>query len=147
MKAVCVRCGAAKGAWDRICPACGQVPEGDGLLVAWLLGDAHLTEPELERAALRIRAGEAVRPSARMLDAARRALGIHAEHDTGLTQAQRLGLLALGFLVSPAPGLAMWWSWRGRYPRSALQALGLSLPTSILVTLGFCAMWIMDQAR
>ncbi|MEZ4240803.1 MAG: hypothetical protein R3F59_32540 [Myxococcota bacterium] len=59
----------------------------------------------------RIRAGEVIRPSGRMLDKARRALGRHLETDAGLTVAQRLGLLATSVLVTPLLSgvLFVWW--------------------------------------
>ena len=45
-----MRCGSLKPSYDDICPSCGHRPEGEGLLVAWLLSDMHLHRDELARA-------------------------------------------------------------------------------------------------
>ena len=132
MRAVCLRCGASREHYDRICPSCGHQPAGDGLLVAWLLSDANLSEAELDGVAERVRKGESVHPSRRMLRRARRALGADFSTDPGLSVGQRLALLATSLLITPLVGwvLAIWW--REQKPRAALQALALSLPASVL---------------
>lgn len=134
MTAICVRCGGRKSAFDQICPACGHRPGGEGLLVAWLLSSAHLDEAGLERASERIRAGESIRPSARMLDKARRALRAHLSTDPGLGARGVLGLFAANVVVTPLIGwtLALWW--REERPRAALQAVAVSLPCTVLFT-------------
>jgi hypothetical protein len=134
MAAVCLRCGTTKSAFDRVCSRCGHAPEGDGLLTAWLLSDQWLSEPELGQAAARIARGEAPRPSARLLDQARRELGQHLTQDPGLGPWRRLMLLLLGVFVTPAVGLAIAWTWWMRYPRAAREALWVSLPTSVVLT-------------
>lgn len=131
-RAICLRCGAEKGTSASICPACGHRPEGDGLLVAWLLSDAHVDDAALDAIATRIRAGEPLRPSEPMLERARRALGRHAAQDPGLPASTRLALLATSIVLTPAVGLVCWASWRDRRPRSATQALWLSLPAGLL---------------
>lgn len=140
-RAICLRCGAAKAAPEGICPACGHRPEGEGLLVAWLLSDAHLPPERLEAAAVRIREGQSVRPSAAMLDKARRALGLHAHADPGLSRRQRLGLLASSLLFTALPGVVLWAWWRQDRPRSARQALWLSLPAGAITTAAVIATW------
>ncbi len=134
MKAVCVKCGGERSGFDQICPACGYRPDSEGLLVAWLLSAESLSDDELKQVQLRIRKGESIRPSARMLDKARRALGNHFSTDLGLTVVQRLGLLATSLLLTPMVGwvIALWY-WNER-PRAALQALALSLPATVLFT-------------
>lgn len=131
-QAVCGRCGGRKPDYDRICPHCGFRPEGDGLLVAWLLSSHHRDAAELDAIADRIREGELVRPSKRMLAAARRGLGRSWGSDPGMSRRQRLALLATSLLLTPLVGwvLALWW-WGSR-PRAALQALALSAPASAL---------------
>src|SRR5688500_10630396 len=89
MKSVCLRCGVIRGSFDQICPQCGHRPEGEGLLVAWLLSSDHLAPDALQRTAERGAAGEAIRPSARQLDRARRALGRHFSVDPGMTVPNR----------------------------------------------------------
>ena len=134
MKAICVRCGGERAAYDATCPACGHRPEGDGLLVAWLLSTEHLSELELERVAARVARGEATRPTERMLDTARRAICAHYSTDVGLPTLHLVSLLAVSVLVTPLPAwvLAAWW-WNER-PRAARQALGLALPVSVAST-------------
>lgn len=140
-RAVCVRCGADRPAFDAVCPACGHRPEGDGLLVAWLLSDAYLDEAGLERAAARIRSGEPVRASDRMLERARIALGRHVSRDAGLSRRARLGLLALGVVATAVPGLMLAWWWREDRPRSARQAFVLSVPSAVLVPVLLLLLW------
>jgi hypothetical protein len=133
-RAVCVKCAGERSSFEQVCPSCGHRPDGEGLLVAWLLSSANLGDAELNHAQARIRKGEPLRPSARMLEKARLALGQHFSTDEGLTMQQRLGLLATSLLLTPLVGwvlFAWWWSAR---PRAAYQALALSLPASILFT-------------
>jgi hypothetical protein len=130
--AVCVRCGGFRAVFRDICPHCGHRPEGEGVLVAWLLSEENLDPERLQAAAERVRGGEVIRPSDRMIERARKALGTHFSSDPGLTVAERAGLLALGLLVTPLPGWVLWAWWRRERPRAALQALGLSLPASAL---------------
>jgi hypothetical protein len=133
-RAVCIRCGADKLSYDRICPSCGQRPEGEGLLVAWLLSDAHLNAEQLDRAASRVRRGEAIRPSDKMLALARLKLGTH-QPDLGLPPLQRRALLATSLLLTPLVGFTLWFWWRESRQRAATEALWLSLPASALTLL------------
>lgn len=139
-RAVCLRCGAEKGAYDRICPACGHRPDGEGLLVAWLLSDDHLGGDALDTAAERIRGGMPLRPSEAMLQRARRALGLDATRDPGLPWPQRAALLVISLVLTPLVGLTCWFWWRGTRPRSATQAFWLSVPAGVLVWGG--VIWI-----
>lgn len=134
MKAVCVRCGAEKPEFLAVCPSCGHRPEGDGVLVAWLLSTEHLDAARLEATAARIRRGEPIRPSAKMLRKARRALGRQIATDPGLGVRELLGLLAGNVLFSPLVGwtCAAWWY--AERPRGALQAVLVSVPVSVLGT-------------
>lgn len=138
MKAVCVRCGAEKDHYGNVCPACGNRPDGDGLLVAWIASDAHLDAVALAAVGKRIAAGEPLRPSAAMLTKARRALGRAIGTDAGLTLGQRALLLGCSLLFTPLVGWTCFFWWRTEHPRSAWQALGLSLPPSVL----FTCIWI-----
>lgn len=132
MRAVCLRCGSDKLTFDAICPSCGHVPEGEGLLVAWLLSPAHLDAAGLAAAAARIRAGEPIRPSEKLLDRARKALGTHADQDPGLSPARRALLLATSLVFTPLVGITCWFWWREQRPRAAAQALAMSVPVSVL---------------
>ena len=135
MSAVCVRCGQGRDRFDRICPHCGHRPEGEGLLVAWLLSSENLTPSQLQKTGERIQAGEQIRPSASRLAKAREALGQAYTSDPGLTVAQRVGLLVLSLLATPLVGITCWVWWRQTRPRASIQALALSLPASLLFTL------------
>lgn len=138
MRAVCVRCGGERARYDQVCPACGFRPEGEGLLVAWLLSAEHLSSDELDRVKARVLAGEGIRPTERMLEQARRATGAHFATDVGLSGRARLALVAVSFGLTPLPAwvLAAWW-WNER-PRAARQALALALPASVVST---AAVW------
>jgi len=133
-RALCVKCGGERTRFDQICPSCGHRPEGEGLLIAWLLSDANLDDEQLTRTRARLRAGEAIRPSAKMLDKARRALGQHFTTDDGLTTQQRLGLLATSIFATPMVGWVLFGWWWNHRPRAALQALALSLPATVVFT-------------
>ena len=138
MKAVCVRCGAEKAHYGNVCPSCGNRPDGEGLLVAWIASDANLDEAALAATSRRIAAGEPLRPSAAMLQKARRALGREISTDEGLTVLQRFLLLGCSIVFTPFVGFTCFFWWRTEHPRSAWQALGLSLPPSVF----FTAMWV-----
>ena len=135
-RAICVKCGGDRTRFDQICPSCGHRPDGEALLIAWLLSDQNLDEEGLQQVASRIRAGESIRPSASMLQKARRALGQHFSTDEGLTHRQRIALLFTSLLLTPLVGwvlFAWWWDTR---PRAAVQSLALSLPVTLLFTGG-----------
>lgn len=133
-RAICVKCGGERSRFDQICPACGHRPDGEGMLIAWLLSDNHLDDVGLTTVAARVRRGESIKPSAKMLNKAKRALGQHFSTDEGMTGQQRLTLLATSLMLTPLVGwvlFAWWWSDR---PRAAAQALALSLPPTLLFT-------------
>lgn len=138
-RAVCVRCGASRTEFRDICPGCGYRPEGEGVLIAWLLSDGNLDEAGLDAVAARVKAGEPPRPTSRMLDRARRALGGDLESDPGLGSTERIGLLVVSMLLTPLPALTMaaWW-WRDR-PRAAVQALALAIPSAAVF--GIAVIW------
>jgi hypothetical protein len=138
-RAVCVKCGASRGDFRAICPSCGYRVEGEGLLVAWLLSDGNLDEAGLDGVAARVRAGEPPRPTTRMLDRARSALGSDLGSDPGLDTPQRIALLVLSLFITPLPALTMaaWW-WRDR-PRAAVQALALAIPSA--AAFGVAVIW------
>lgn len=135
LNAVCVRCGFDKPSFDAVCPDCGHRPEGDGLLVAWLISSQNLDEPSMLATAARIRSGEPIRPSKRMLAKARRALGRKVATDPGLSARDFLLLLVGDVAFSPLIGwICMVW-WRNERPRAALQAALVTVPTSLAFTL------------
>lgn len=133
-RAVCVRCGAERGNFKQICPGCGHRPDGDGLLIAWLLSDSNLDADGLTQVKERIRKGETIRPSSKMLDKARRALGQSLATDRGLSTRDRLLLLGTNLVLTPLVGWVLMAWWWGTRPRAALQALALTLPVSVLFT-------------
>lgn len=134
MSAICIKCGGTRARYDQICPSCGLRPEGESLLVAWLLSSENLSSEELSAAAERVRTGESIRPSRRMIDRARKALGKHFMSDPGLTTKQRVALLATSLFLTPLPGWVLGLWWRNQRPRAAIQALALSAPATVLFT-------------
>lgn len=143
MGAVCQRCGGRRDTFDQICPACGHRPQGEGLLVAWLLSTNNLDEERLEAAASRIAGGEPLRPSSKQLERARRALGRDYGTDPGMTVGQRLALLATSIVLTPLVGWAAWLWWRQDRPRAAVQALALSLPLTVIYTVLWPALYLL----
>lgn len=132
MSAVCVRCGGLRTSFRAICPICGHRAEGEGLQIAWLLSSEHLDAAQLENAAEKIRSGKPLKPSRKMLERARRALGTTLESDPGLPGIQVVGLLCANVLLTPLLGWTLWLWWRDEHPRAALQALLVSVPVSVL---------------
>lgn len=135
-RAACIKCGALRADFRETCPSCGHRPDGDGLLVAWLLSSHHLTHEQLEEAQQRIMTGEPVRPSARMIASARAALGKAFSTDPGLPRNQVLGLMAVSILLTPLVGWMLSFWWRNNRPRAAWQAFLVSAPASVLFTFG-----------
>jgi hypothetical protein len=134
MRGVCVRCGEERADWREICASCGFRPEGEGLLVAWLLSDQNLTPEQMVKTAARVKAGESIKPSERMLEKARHALGTSMASDPGLTTRQRVALLLTTMFLTPLPGWVCWLWWRRERPRAAMQALALALPGTLVFT-------------
>jgi hypothetical protein len=133
-RAVCVRCGAFRVGFQSICHACGHNPVDEGLLVAWLLSEHHLSAEALQQAADRVIAGEQIHPSGRLLNKARVALGKHFSSDPGLSVQARILLLTTSLLLTPLVGWTCWLWWRQHRPRAAWQAFGLSAPATLLFT-------------
>ena len=105
-------------------------------MVAWLLSEEHLPQKGLEAASSRVQRGESIHPSEKMLTRARRALGTAFDSDPGLTSGQRVALLGTSLLLTPLVGWVIWFWWRGTRPRAAMQAIGLSLPATVLFFVG-----------
>ena len=142
VEGICARCGTRRGDFRDICTSCGHRPAEEGLLIAWLLSADYLSAHKMDVAAERIKTGEMVRPSSRMLDEARLALGRHYTTDPGMTVWQRLLLLTTSLLLTPLVGWVLWFWWRGQRPRASLQALFLSAPASILFFVAVIWLWI-----
>jgi hypothetical protein len=101
------------------------------MLVAWLLSDANLSGDEMAATAARIRRGEVIKPSERMLEKARLALGVHLATDPGLTPVERAVLVVVSILLTPLPAWTIWFWWRRERPRAAIQALAIALPATL----------------
>ena len=136
MKAVCARCGGGRSRHDQVCPSCGHRPQGDGLLVAWLLSDAHLDAERLEHVSQQIQDGQEVQPSERQLEKARKALGQVLSSDPGLTSRDWAALAVASLVLTPLVSWVCWWWWRRQRPRASLQALATAIPGTALFTLG-----------
>ncbi len=130
--AVCVRCGATRSTYDQVCPSCGLEPEGDGLLMAWLLSSEHLDAEQLDAARSRIEGGEHIRPTPAMLKKARKALKVHFSTDPGLPWKQRMLLMMTCFLLTPLVGWTLFAWWRRTRPRAAWQSAFIAAPMSAL---------------
>lgn len=128
--AICARCGDNKARYDQVCSGCGHRPAGDGLLVAWLLSEHHVAPGQLPALAERVRRGEAIRPSDRMLDLARAALHRNLSTNEGLGRTRVFVFVLVSLLVTPLPALLLAVWWRSERPRSALQALVIGLSVS-----------------
>ena len=135
--AICARCGSSKADFSSICSACGHRPTGRAVALAWLLSDHNLSQHDLAGAAERIRNQEPLNPNAAALRRARLALGWHVATDPGLSQATRALLAITSVLLTPAPGFMVAWHWWEERPRSAWQALSISLPIAALLTIFF----------
>lgn len=133
-RAICVRCGVSRTDYRAPCPGCGFAPEGEGVAVAWLLSSEHLDDAALDAVQERVRSGESVEPSARMIATARRALQQDFSSDPGLDTRQRLLILGTSLLLTPAVGWVLWWTWRRSRPRAAWQAFALSAPATVAFT-------------
>ncbi len=144
MRAICVRCGAFKPRALAPCPDCGYRPEGGDRPLSYLLSSHHLSEPELERAADRLRAGEAAAPPRDLLEIARTELTAtqapleDEDRDRGLSREEKFLLLLGDLLLSPLIGLVAWWGWRAERPAASRQALGITAPVAALLS----ALWV-----
>jgi len=125
----------------QVCPKCGHRPSGEGLLVAWLLSSHHLDEAALKDVSERIAGGEAIRPTERMLNKARRASGMTFGTDPGLTNPQRMALLATSLLLTPLLAWACFGCWLTTHPRSAWQSFSVALPGTLVY--GALGLWIL----
>lgn len=131
-RAICARCGSERARYDLICPACGHRPVDDGLVIAWLLSDEHLTSAQLDAAAARIRDGVSIQPSDRQIRKARRALGRTFSTDPGLDGVTRTLLLGSSLLLTPLPAWVCFAWWLADRPRAAWQSLALAVPGTVI---------------
>ncbi|MCB9742903.1 MAG: hypothetical protein H6741_05330 [Alphaproteobacteria bacterium] len=157
-RGICIRCASYKDRALGSCPACGHRPEGEERVLAWLFSRNFLDEDELEEAAARLARRERPRPPARLQELARRALypgqggeagarGIRpvgadaVPHDRGLSGEQQVLLGAASVLLTPLLGFVYWWSLRQRRPVSARQALWVTLPVALVMSVIWA--WVM----
>jgi hypothetical protein len=146
--AICIRCGRGKDLPLARCAGCGLCPAGDDAVLSILASRRILDRKGLVAAAARIRAGERLAPSARMLDSARAILAGAATEVPRVREA-RLGRRALALLVlgnvalTPMLGIAAWWRFRGRPGPAARQVLWATLPVIVAGT----ATWLVLATR
>lgn len=149
MRAVCSHCGASKPRAMAVCGACGKAPRGGDRPLAYLFSSHHLSEPELDRVARRVRAGERPDPPEHLLQLARKQLtaslsqlpGTHDEPapvQRELTRDETWLLMLGNVVLTPLIGLAVWWGWRSRHSQAADRVLWLTLPIAGL----FAAAWV-----
>lgn len=139
-----MRCGSFKPRAMAPCPDCGYRPEGADRPLSYLLSTHHLSEPELDRAADRLRAGEPVVPARELLDIARAELTAtqttleDEDSDPGLSREEKFLLFFGDLLLTPLIGLVAWWGWRAERPAASRQALLITAP----VALAMSALWV-----
>jgi hypothetical protein len=132
-----------------VCGACGKAPRGGDRPLAYLFSSHHLSEPELDRVARRVRAGERPDPPEHLLQLARKQLtaslsqlpGTHDEPapvQRELTRDETWLLMLGNVVLTPLIGLAVWWGWRSRNSQAADRVLWLTLPIAGL----FAAAWV-----
>jgi hypothetical protein len=109
------------------------VPAGEGKLVAVICSRRVLGPAELAAAQSRIRRGEPLRPTAALLDRARRVLSGEVEEPARLSPPQMVALAFGNLLLTPILGYAVWWRWRDRQGPGARQALLVTLPVSLVL--------------
>ncbi len=124
------------------CKSCGFVPVGPDRLVAWLFSREHLSDEELQHAAVRVRRGDRPDPSRALQEHAREAMGAQPlpltdEARRPLTPASLLALSAANLLLTPLAGIAVWVGLRDGRPRAARQALLFTLPVLCLLSVAW----------
>lgn len=129
-EAICPACGAEKDLPLGRCLGCGQIPVGEGRLLAVLCSSRVLREEELLAVQGRIRRGEPLRPTRALLERAGAVLSGRVEQPARLTGAQLAALGVANLLLTPALGYAVWWRWRDRPGPGARQALLVTVPVS-----------------
>ncbi len=144
MTAICYDCGAEKELPLSRCAACGLSPTGDQRAVSIIASTRVLTEPELSEVQRRIRSGEPFRPSRARIDAARGILAGQANVEpVSLSRQQAVMLLAANVLLTPALGYAAWFALRRRPGLGATQALWLTVPVTVVLTVA----WVLTVGR
>jgi hypothetical protein len=138
----CVRCGACHGDYQSTCVECGFRPYGEGLCIAWLLSTHYLEKAEVVEASSRIRMGETLNPSPKMLREARSALGRTFWSDPGLSTSQMFGVFLMTLFLTPLVGWVLWAWWRIYRPRAAWQALACAVPSSVFFFV--LVLWVLN---
>ena len=134
MRAACHRCGGLKAGPLLPCPDCHHTPREADRSVAWLFSLAHLSEAELQEAALRIQGGETPDPPAHLLHHATERIRLGRSGGGPPLSQRHMLLLGLGAVVlTPLLGLAVWWGYRMTRPLAARQALRVTIPAAALL--------------
>jgi len=131
------------------CRACGQKPVGEERLISWLLSPSYLGKQELEEASARIVEGTFPQPNPEVLALARDALNpvpetrVRQRHDpdAAIPLQAMATLFAVNLIATPLVGLTLWWFWRNRRPVAARQALQISAPMALVLTLGWLVLF------
>ena len=133
MNAVCHRCGAAKAGPLLPCPGCSVTPKGRERAVAWLFSNAHLNPEELQLARERILSGEQPDPAPALMALAESRTESEGD-DQPLRDKERLGLIVINAVLTPLAGLAVWWGLQGQRPTASRQALRITAPFVLALT-------------
>ena len=141
MRAACHGCGASKQAPLIPCKTCGFTPIGNERATAWLFSLEHLEPEELEEAARRIQDGQRADPSTTLQYVAKEAMGalpFEPATNRSLTRGELWALGLANLLLTPLTGLAAWHGLRPERPLAATQALRVTAPVAVAMSL----MWI-----
>ena len=147
LTAVCTECGSAKDLPLLRCASCGHIPAGDDRPRSLIASIRMLDPAQLREVQRRIQVGEPFRPSPDRIAAARRLLAGAAAADSFQFSVTQAILLVLGnLLLTPALGIAVWYGVRSRPGLGGRQALWLTVPVSLAVTLGWIGWMYANRA-
>ena len=136
--AVCIQCGSTKELPLLRCLACKHSPIGDDRARSLIASNRMLDGTQLREVQRRIQVGEPFRPGPERIAAARRILaGAAAAEPFAFTLTQAILLLVGNVILTPALGFAVWYGVRSRPGLGGRQALWLTVPVSITLTLGW----------
>lgn len=145
--AICHRCGAEKDLPLGRCAGCGVLPSGSEREDALLCSSLFLDDAALTTLQARIRRGEPLQPSPALRLAARERLTTTPAEPAALTVRQQLLLGAANIVFTPLLGWAVWFRYRSRPGPGATQALLVTVPVTVVMTVGVVAWRVWGLAR
>ncbi len=131
--ALCTACGAPKDLPLGRCGACAHLPLGGERELAVICSARMLDPAALAEVQIRIRRGEAVRPTAERRARARELLSGAPPASVRFSGAQIVQLACANLLFTPLLGYAVWFRYRTRPGPAGGQALLVTVPLSVLL--------------